>query len=96
MSGSGITNPLRLDPRVTNRRYHFAKHLIAAPPGNKPGGSILAAKVAQFLTAVESRGAGFSATARSRSACVRFAAGRRRVARPNVARIAMLEPVMHF
>jgi hypothetical protein len=54
MIGSGITSPLRLDPRLTNRRYPFAKHLILAPPGNKPGGSILAAKVAQFLTAVES------------------------------------------
>jgi hypothetical protein len=53
MIGSGITSPLRLDPRLTNRRYHFAKHLILAPPGNKPGGSILAAKVAQFLTAFE-------------------------------------------
>jgi hypothetical protein len=53
MSGSGITSPLRLDPCLTNQRFHFAKHLIVAPPGNKPGGSILAAKVAQFLTAVE-------------------------------------------
>jgi hypothetical protein len=53
MIESGITNPLRLDPRLTNRRYHFTKHLILAPRGNKSGGSILAAKVAQFLTAVE-------------------------------------------
>jgi hypothetical protein len=53
MIESGITSPLHLDPRQTNRRYHFKKHLILAPRGNKSGGSILAAKVAQFLTAVE-------------------------------------------
>ena len=53
MIGAGIASLLRLDPRLTNRRYHFAKQLILAPRGNKPGGSILAAKVAQFLTAVE-------------------------------------------
>ena len=56
MIESAIYSPLHLDPRQTNLRYHFIKHLILAPRGNKSGGSILAAKVAQFLTAVEKLG----------------------------------------
>jgi hypothetical protein len=71
MSGSGITSPLRLDPCLTNRRYHFAKHLIVAPPGNKPAGSILAAKVAQFLTAVETGIAELAESAESESVRLR-------------------------
>jgi hypothetical protein len=58
MIESGISSPLRLDLRQTNRRYHSIKHLILAPRGNKSGGSILAAKVAHFLTAVESSRSG--------------------------------------
>jgi hypothetical protein len=47
---------------------------------------------ARGAVASTKRGAGTSATVRSRSACGRFVAGRRHGARPNVAGMAMSEP----
>ena len=52
----GRDSRLWLDPFSPAKPTPSPKHLALAPPGNDAGGSILAAKVAHFLAAVNIKG----------------------------------------
>ena len=75
-------------------RGHPSQYAMPQPSAQSPATSSADLPAQRMRTQVPCRDAGTSATARTRNACVRSAAGRRLAARPNVVRTSASKPSM--